>query len=244
MAAKSERGLVRPENQDSYLALPTHGFFCVADGMGGGMGGALASKWVCDGLAAAARLDASGNPRDRLNWIGEALDQANDRIRAYAREKNYRMMGSTVAIVAFDPAMTGKAKIIHAGDSRVYCLRKGDLRLLTSDHTVGNEMGNALSASSLSSKDLKSRRNPLTHVLTRAVGTEFKVRPESSTFATERGDRFLICSDGVHDMLDDESIKRLLSRGTPASFSTRAEEAIIDAGAADNFTFICFDVNG
>jgi len=242
MATVTDAGLVRRENQDAYLALPVHGFFCVADGMGGGQGGALASRWLCDELAAVARTDARLDPPARLAQVEETLQRVNARIRAHADEKGYRMMGTTLAAVVFDPALTGKAKIVHVGDSRVYLLRKGVLEPLTRDHTVGNELSRMVTNDRATESDLKSRRNPLTHILTRAVGTELRVRAESRTVETRRGDRFILCTDGVHDLLSDADLLAFFRRGAPAASVAKAADAIRAAGATDNFTLVCFDV--
>ena len=114
--------------------------------------------------------------------------------------------------------------------------------MLTRDHTVGDELGRAL-VNGARAEDLKSRKNPLSHILTRAVGTEFRVRPDWQTTDIRLGDRFLLCSDGVHDMLSDEEIAALLrSRGAPDEIARRLEKAVVDAGAGDNYSMICLEV--
>ena len=110
------------------------------------------------------------------------------------------------------------------------------------DHTVGGELSRK-THSRMESDDLKSRRNPLSHILTRAVGTEFRVRPDWQTTDMRLGDRFLLCSDGVHDMISDEEIAALLrSRGAPDEIARRLEKAVVDAGAGDNYSMICLEV--
>ena len=115
------------------------------------------------------------------------------------------------------------------------------MRQLTRDHTVGNELGQALSGNAAAqAADLQSRRNPLTHILTRAIGTELRARPDFAEIDVRRGDRYLICSDGVHDMLEDTEIAAILKAAPdPSAAITRLAAAVRNAGAADNFTMIC-----
>ena len=88
--------------------------------------------------------------------------------------------------------------------------------------------------------DLQSRRNPLTHILTRAIGTELRARPDLAEIDVKRGDRFLLCSDGVHDMLEDPEIAPILKAASdPSAAIARLSAAVRNAGAADNFTMIC-----
>ena len=237
-------GPVRKENQDSLLSIPEAGFFCVADGMGGGKGGELASRWICEGMAEVART--SGFPvlpgDARVKMVDDTLQAVNQRIREYADEKGFRSMGSTVALVSFDPSDWMRPMVIHAGDSRVYRLHRGKLQLLTHDHTVGSELSRQ-TTSRIESNGLKARSNPLAHILTRAVGTEYRVRPERQLIDACAGDRFLMCTDGVHDMLSDDEIAVAMSgRVKPEGILDRLEKGIVAAGAGDNYSMICFEV--
>ena len=238
VATVSDRGLVRSENQDSLFANEIQGVFGVADGMGGGEGGALASSWICEGLSIAAETFDGVTAEERYSLVHDVLQRTNKRIRAYAQEKNFRTMGSTIAMAAFDKA-SGKMQIVHAGDSRVYRMRDRQLEQLTRDHTVGDELSRMVPGEGLGGRGYRSRRNPLTHVLTRAVGTEMNVRPDRSELPFQRGDRFLLCTDGVHDMLSDAEIADLMrGRGGAASIVNRFTTAIRAAGAADNFSLV------
>lgn len=240
-ASVTDRGLARPDNQDSCLELPRRLFWCVADGMGGGQGGALASAWTCEALRSVF-ADAVPFPR-LLRSLADAVGTANDRIRAYAREKSFRSMGCTVVGVVCDRDRDGRAAVFHAGDSRLYRLRCGRLQALTSDHTIGHEVGRAMPADS-QLRSMASRRNPLSHVLTRAIGTEFRVRLEWHRVDVARGDRYLLCSDGVHDMLSDGELLCSLRRSsTPEEAVNRIAEDVRLAGAGDNYTIVCIFVN-
>lgn len=242
VAAKTDQGLVRADNQDSFVDSSSSGLLGVADGMGGGEGGALASQWTCTSLNEAWNADAAAPLAAREARVNEALQTVNERIRAYAREKGFKLMGTTVAAFLQDPAPGGfRARVVHIGDSRVYRYRHGRLDVLTRDHTVGNELGTAMSATNAEqAENLKARSNPLTHVLTRAVGVELRVRPEWKTVDVQRGDRMLLCSDGVHDMLSDAEIAEILRTSiSPRIAVARIEAAVRKAGAGDNYTILC-----
>ena len=242
-SAITDRGLARKDNQDAFLSMPELGFFSVADGMGGCSNGALASKWICEALAEACpKFVAEGTSGvTRVRCLNTTLQQVNARIRAYIHEKGLKAMGATVALLLSDSANRSHAVIAHAGDSRVYRLRKELLRCLTRDHTVGEELSRKAS-SRREAASLGARSNPLTHILTRAVGTEYKVRAAWKRIDVMPGDRFLICSDGVHDMLDDGQIAAVMNAGgTPEQISMRLESEVVAAGAGDNYSIVCIE---
>ncbi len=242
-ATLTDCGLVRLENQDSFAIAPEVGFFCVADGMGGGQGGALASRWTCDALQVAWQTARAQAPAAREATMNDALQAANGRIRAYAREQGFKVMGTTVVALLHVNAEGARARLFHVGDSRLYRLRYGRLDLLTRDHTVGNELGTAVATSDAArAKSLQARSNPLTHILTRAVGTEQRVRPDWKTVDVQRGDRLLLCSDGVHDMVDDADLGYLLTEADdPQDAVEMIGAAVRTAGAGDNYTLVCLD---
>lgn len=238
--AFSDRGLVRENNEDSHLELPQAGVFCVADGMGGGDCGELASAWVCKEIAAAFRDgDTGGSLKTAMERCDAALGRANDLIRAYAKENNFRQMGSTAAIFVSDPEDSARAALCHVGDSRVYRLRRGRLERLTRDHTMGEELNRLFSRDNKNA--LKSdRSDPASHILTRAVGPTISPRPDWRKLDVKRHDTYLICSDGVHDMLADEAIADALAGCADTDEMVgRLRDAVLAAGAVDNFTMIC-----
>ena len=238
VAAATDRGLVRPENEDSYLMRPNDFFLAVADGMGGGADGALASAWISEAFKELL-ADPPAGFRRRVKGVGAALDAANARIRAYMRERGIKMMGSTAAVLLADPARPSRGVVAHVGDSRIYRWRRGKGAQLTRDHTVGDELGRAHVRDSEAAA-LKSRKNPLSHILTRAVGTGFKVRPDWRKIDLRAGDRYLLCTDGVHDVLSNEQVSALLGRAkTPAEALKAFARDVIACGAPDNYTLVC-----
>ena len=238
VAAATDRGLVRTDNQDSYLMRRDEFFLAVADGMGGGADGALASAWICEEFAKMLTMPPVSF-RERLSKTGAALAAANARIRAYIKERGIKMMGSTAAVLMADPSRTARGAIAHVGDSRIYRWRKGCGKLLTRDHTVGDELGRALAGEERAAS-VKSRKNPLSHILTRAVGTGFKVRPDWRKIDLRAGDRYLLCTDGVHDVMSNEQVSALLGRAkTPADAVKAFAREVISRGAPDNYTLVC-----
>lgn len=235
--AKSDRGLERADNQDWFVCRPEQGLLCVADGMGGGSGGALASRWTCEAVSKVMSRPFG----ERKDAVDEQLEEANARIRAYAKANHFKSMGTTAVGMIFDPANCTLSRVFHVGDSRAYRLRYGRIDRLTRDHTVGSEMGYAVgNSSSEQARALQARSNPLSHILTHAVGTEIHVHQEWRTLDVMRGDRLMFCSDGVHDILDDDEIAECMSvGGSPQEVVAAIEERVRAGGAHDNYTIIC-----
>lgn len=233
----SETGSVRTDNQDSFLAMEGRAVFCVADGMGGGSDGALASSIVCEEL----RNSFESDPDDFKSAVESALSAANLRVRKHAMANGYRQMGSTAVVLVFNSSDEGKAAVCNVGDSRVYRIRRGAIELLTDDHTLANQILRA--GEGQWPEQLKGRSCPLSHVLTKAIGMEGEVSPEWHEVDVEKTDCYLICSDGVHDAVDEEIIlKSFASADTPEEFSDALRAEIIRNGAPDNFTYIIIEV--
>ena len=235
----SETGLVRRENQDSVLVGSISGLYCVADGMGGGAEGARASAIVCEEIYRAASK-ADGDFLLQMERIELGLQEANDKIYNYAKARDYRQMGSTVAVLTFDSPKSGRAAVCYVGDTRVYRIRDGLAKQLTRDHTVGMELGALLSSSH--ADDMKERSHPLAHVLTRAIGTDRRANPEWRKVDFRKGDRFIICSDGVHDVISDAMMGFLVGYGPLEEGKKRLASAIVENGAPDNYSFIILEV--
>jgi protein phosphatase len=229
----SETGLVRKDNQDSVFISGDGTVFCVADGMGGGCEGALASRMVCDEI----QSEIDSGAADRVAAVERAIASADERIRNYAREKGFKQMGSTVVLLLIDPDSGRCASICHVGDSRVYRIRNGKVDQLTDDHTLGNQIMNMSDAKWATR--LGSRSNPLSHILTNAVGSGEKVAAEWKKLEVLPGDRYLLCSDGVHDVLDEDGISEIFEAvDTVSHAGERMRELIIEGGAPDNFSYI------
>lgn len=242
-ASVSERGLVRADNQDSLLIRDDCRVYCVADGMGGGEGGAEASAIMCRTLdkSVVGRLDFSG----RIKAMAAAVHEANAEIRAFARRAGYRQMATTVAMMSLDLDSAAPTAIIgYVGDSRVYRLRSGELARLTHDHTLAGELSRRASVRAAAGK-LGADADRLSHVLTRAVGIEGDVQTEWRRVDLAPGDAYLVCSDGVYDMAGDAGIRDALASAATARDAVSAlAEKTVAAGAADNYTMIVLKLGG
>lgn len=234
-ASFTDKGLVRGNNEDVVFALPQDGVFGVSDGMGGGEAGELASAWVADEIRAALSGTAGESPGVRLTAVREAIGRANARIRAYAQENGYALMGATVAMLLLNPWAPASVVAIHVGDSRVYRMRGGTLEQLTPDHTVGADIAMAIGDGAAGNH----RSSSLSHVLTRAVGVSDVVIPEKTLVTAAPGDVFLVCTDGVSTMLDDAALKDvMLSASTPQDIADRISSAVRYNGAVDNYSLV------
>jgi len=213
--AISDAGLARMDNQDSHFADRARGIYCVADGMGGIGGGALASSILCGEVS---KAHVSGKTlEEAAGAVDEAMSCANAKIIECARRSGCQGMGTTAAVLLFDPAGTQRAAIGYVGDSRVYRRRGVKFKQLTHDH----------------------RKSHYSHLLTRAVGMggDFSVDWVQAT--VKKGDVWVLCTDGVHDMLADSTINGILSHGgSPDEIAARIDSAVRRGGALDNYTII------
>lgn len=233
----TETGLARKDNQDCFFASEKKSVFCVADGVGGGCAGAEASSIVCEEIEKSLQEKS-----DDIRMLMEnGILAANRRIRQHAHEKRYSAMGSTIAVVAFVGDDARRAEICHVGDSRVYRLKHDKAVLLTDDHTLANRILN--SGEAQWAELLKNRKSPLSHILTKAIGADEQMSPEWKTVDVETGDCFFVCSDGVHDVIDDEELFKLfISSNTIEEFSRALKTEISRCGAPDNFTYIIIKI--
>lgn len=223
--ARTDRGRVRELNEDAFLTEPP--VFLVADGMGGYESGETASAAVVEQFSAAGARDVTPE------WITERLVLANARIRDGAG-------GGTTAAGAALIERDGQPYwlVFNIGDSRVYLSSGPDLRQITVDHSVVQEL---VEAGKLAPE--RARSHPERHIVTKAVGTAEEPRPDFWLVPREPGDRLLLCSDGVTSELDDEAIADALHRPDSAQdVAERLTDRALDAGGRDNITCVVIDV--
>lgn len=242
IASISECGPVRRENQDHVLVNRRGLVFCVADGMGGGEGGALASEIVCREISDVLRRRTDFAERVRL--VDDAVVRADERVRTIAEAAGYRQMGSTATIFVADPENGRSAAVGNIGDSRVYRLRGGELRQLTQDHTMEREIlrhrggkGHLVLP--------ETRTSILSHLLTRAVGVGTNSRPDWRKVDMCCGDVFFLCSDGVHGTVAAADLKAALESDGPAKeIVAQVHDLVLKGGAPDNFSAIVVKIGG
>jgi serine/threonine protein phosphatase PrpC len=232
-AGLSDPGCQRAHNEDSWRMVPEAGLMVLADGMGGYNAGEVASAVAVDSVAGFPFEDPSvEGSADPLEQLAAAFAGANSSIIAAAAGRPECLgMGSTLAV-----AWVAGSRLFHAhvGDSRVYLLRSGRLARLTRDHSVGQAMRDAGVAEQSSSV-----RASLRGVLTKALGVESSVEPDFGEVALEPGDRVLLCSDGISDLVPDAAIARQLARDEPVhAVAGGLVEAALKAGGADNATVV------
>jgi protein phosphatase len=234
----SDVGRKRENNEDACLRLPSLGIYCVADGMGGVVGGDLASETVTTTLQAAlTRLPPQAISRlsDRVAVVKAAVNQASKWIRDFATEKVIGQMGTTVVALVFDPRNPSRAVSLHAGDSRLYRYQSGRLELLTADHTTAAALAAKLGCSE-ASLPVKVQNE-----LTRAVGLGERVELDQTHLKVHSGDLFLLCSDGLTRMVPDQTISKVLREGAEEP-AVRVARALVDraneAGGKDNITVV------
>jgi protein phosphatase len=228
-ASLSDVGMVRTHNEDycdEFRKSDGFHLLVMADGMGGHQGGATASRTAVETIGEIfERSDESCRA-----MLHEAVVTANQRVYGKAIEDSaLRGMGTTV--VALLLAADGSGWIAHVGDSRGYRLRRGKMEALTADHSVVGEM---LRQGLITREEAAT--HPRRHEITRSVGVDAHVEPEISEISVQRGDRFLLCSDGLTGPLDAEEIALVLI-GEPPSEAVRILVDEANArGGHDNIT--------
>jgi protein phosphatase len=230
-AVASDTGRRRRRNEDNYVVAPP--LFAVADGMGGAQAGEVASQ-----LAASALEAGDSDGLDGTKRIDALIQEANRRIFDRAStDPTASGMGTTMT-VALVEGMT--VAIGHVGDSRAYLVRGEQMEQLTEDHSLVNEL---MKTGKLSEEE--AQIHPQRSVITRAVGTDPDVDIDGFTIEAEDGDVFLICSDGLTDMVEDEEILELLHANRDDL--EQAVKALVAAanrgGGEDNITAVAFRIS-
>ncbi|HSW39608.1 MAG TPA: Stp1/IreP family PP2C-type Ser/Thr phosphatase [Acidobacteriota bacterium] len=225
----TDNGKIRPANEDTFIADGENRFFIVADGMGGHSSGEIASR-IASSAAAEIVADEKETP-DPGRLIHRAVQQAN--LRVYEKQKTnpeHRGMGSTLTALML---RNDRYVIAHVGDSRAYLFRGGTLRQLTRDHSLVwplYECG-ALAKDAMP-------KHPQKNIVTRAVGTQPDVEIDIESGDAFKDDIYLLCSDGLTDVLTDNEIERILADngGRPQKASSILVEAANYGGGPDNIT--------
>jgi protein phosphatase len=223
----SDKGNVRPLNEDNFLVQPKSGLWMVADGMGGHDAGEIASSGIVEQIKT---MGVASSAADQHARFVDRLARANEQLRAYAAERDGGTVGSTVAALLI---FGGHYRCIWMGDSRVYQIRKGVLSQVSKDHSEVQEL---VDKGVLSREEARSwpRRN----VITRAVGVDDEINVEVVFGEIEPGDTYLICSDGLTAHLTDEDIHRTASGRKAKEACEALVKLTLERGATDNVTVI------
>jgi len=230
--AVSHRGLIRDANQDSVHAGPW--LIAVADGMGGMAAGDLASRIAIEALRP---LDVETPEESLVGALQDAVDAASARIRAAVTEDPERQgMGTTLTALLL--ARTGGClALAHVGDSRAYLLRGGTMTQLTRDDTFVQLL---LDEGVISLEE--AQNHPRRAVVTRALQGE-PVTPAYTTLVPKESDRWLLCSDGLSNVVRGETLaETLVGHADPAACAQRLVELALQAGGPDNITVVVADL--
>ena len=246
-AGITDPGLVRSQNEDAIAISTSHGFAVLADGMGGYNAGEVASSiaatFVRDTLEQS--LGASeGSVKEPLTsgrhlhqFVVDAIQRANHAVLEAARaEPQYQGMGTTIVTAVFHH---DKVTVAHVGDSRAYRFRRGELSKLTRDHSLLQEQ---IDAGLIDTA--MARFSHAKNMVTRAVGVGTDMEVEIHDHHLQTGDLYLLCSDGLSDMLSDEEICGILAKGRGTleeSCRTLVQQAN-DHGGFDNISVILVKV--
>ncbi len=225
----SDRGCVRPNNEDYFIADAQAQIFILADGMGGAKAGEYASRLSAEKLHDfLLRV-----PPDGLETLDQAFREANRAVREAAKDNpDLDGMGTTLLVArAVDES---QVEIGSVGDSRAYLCSNGELSRITEDQTWVAEVGSRLGLS-----DEALRKHPMRHVLTMAVGSAEDLRVYCNTVRLEQGDQVLLCSDGLHGVLDEKILTEALdSEKTLPQKCHYLVDAAKAEGGPDNVTVV------
>jgi PPM family protein phosphatase len=228
-AVRSDLGLVRNNNEDSVYAGPR--LLAIADGMGGHAAGEVASKIV---IGALEPLDEDRRIDDLMRMLRDTVVEANHRIAdAVKQRKDLEGMGTTLTALRFVGSQVG---LVHVGDSRAYLMRGGMLSQITHDDTYVQYLVDSGKLTPDEAKD-----HPRKSVILRALlGSD--VEPDVSIREARAGDRYLLCSDGLSDVVSTETIAETLQISDPQESADRLVELALRGGGPDNVTVIVADV--
>jgi protein phosphatase len=234
LAAASDKGRVRSSNQDVCVDDEALRVALVADGLGGHSRGDIASSVAAEAAFSSLKTADPSDPRAALL---DAILHANAAVRAAAAADAAAADMGTTIVLAWWPRDDGTLWHAHVGDSRAYLLRGAILRRLTVDHTIG---ARAAAAGTAGPTERSARA---ARALTQALGPSETLAPDVGTEATVAGDRILLCSDGLTDMLADDAIAASLrAAATPAAATADLIRAALAAGGADNITLVVAEV--
>src|SRR5256885_1616557 len=235
-AGRTDVGLVREKNEDSMLIDPAIGLYVVCDGMGGHVGGQVASQLAVATIAETLRNQAPLGPGDE-DVLQTAIQRANQAVFNKAKaDPNLHNMGTTVVGIRADGDLV---HLCHVGDSRIYRLRQGTLEQVTRDHSLINLYED--------NPELAARFGPPnSNVIVRAVGLRDSVEVDHRVIAMEPADLYLLCCDGLTDMVDDWMLREMLADGAQGSLEECTDalvRAALSNGGVDNTTVILLRIH-
>ncbi len=238
IVARTDPGMIRPHNEDAVFADPARGLAILADGMGGYNAGEVASSMATTllGDALAAPSDAGQSVRDFL--LAQIAEVNAEIFYAAQNQPQFAGMGTTLVVAwLHEKTLT----VAHIGDSRLYRSRGNAFEQLTRDHSLLQEQ---LDSGMISAFEARYSRHK--NLVTRALGVSLTVEPEIQDYGVLAGDIYLLCSDGLNDMVDDEEIGLTL-RALEGDLGLAADQLVQlanESGGRDNVSVILVGVRG
>jgi PPM family protein phosphatase len=239
VATATHPGMVRSHNEDSIAADPEIGLAVLADGMGGYNAGEVASGIAVELIKTEVKKALAGSTPEQLNGqgaetlIAEHAERANSAIyQAAQSQPQYSGMGTTLVVALWHD---NQLSVGHIGDSRLYRLRESAFEQVTRDHSLLQEQ---IDSGMITREQARHSQNK--NLVTRAVGIDPQVEPEVHTYNVQQGDIYLLCSDGLSDMVSDDDIQLTLSSlqtNLPLAAQQLVQQAN-DNGGRDNVSVI------
>lgn len=231
----SDIGLVRRNNEDVWAELHEQNFFVLADGMGGHLAGEVAAQEAVNALSKIVKKRIDSKKRTTLDQvvlvIREAIEEVNRIVHRKGRSsEELRGMGTTLCCMHFH--FDGLV-LAHVGDSRIYRLRDGNLEQMTQDHSLASELGDY--------DRIGQDESGFTYknIITKAIGTEPEVDPSMNVCDVEDQDLFLMCTDGLTDLLTLEEMEEILNKEEDLKKATQALiDQAMEKGGHDNVTVV------
>lgn len=248
-AALTSTGRVRNSNEDAFGYRSEHGIYVVCDGMGGAAGGEVASRMTVDTvLRRMSGEDGDSAQQSGRERLHEAIAEANQAVQERSeREPGLFGMGTTLValLLATDAESgsgsgleSGRALVAHAGDSRCYLYRGGKLSRITHDHSLVDEQ---MRLGTMTPEE--AERSPFRSVITRAIGTQKSVTEDQVEIEVEKGDVFLLCTDGLTREVPDARVAEILAAGADLEGTAKSLiDAANEAGGRDNITCLLVQV--
>lgn len=244
-------GRKRQRNEDSYLLNDQFKLYVVADGMGGHVGGEFASKIAVttveevvkgldrekSGIPDETYLDTPKQTGDKAfqERLRDSITHAGTMIAQKAMdEPDLKGMGTTATVMHF---VESKAYIAHVGDSRAYCVRNGKITQITEDHSLVHEQ---LKSGLITEEEAKHHQ--LKNIITRSVGVQEEVETDTIVWKVQMGDTYLLCSDGLTNMVGDDEIQEIVNTTDTEQASQALVDLANDRGGDDNITLILVNV--
>ena len=232
----TDAGKVRPHNEDSFVISEKKGLYIVSDGMGGYEAGEIASGIAVELINEYFTFDLISRLRKNDENIGSelklSLHAANEKILKLAEDNpSYRGMGCTVVAALI---VNDGLHLCHVGDSRAYVCNRTGIHLLTTDHSAVMDL---VKSGRMTLEE--ARNSPAKNRLSQAVGASGPVEPEYDFYHVQDGDKIVLCSDGLWDMLTDRDIFHIVTQKKPIKYlCEKLVRAANEAGGHDNITVV------